>query len=71
MLAKLTWLKFKIMNMFVEKPKSFGWSVEDMNNIRRWAQCQPHPYSNTLSLWEFLDEGDSVWTLSKAQRYIK
>lgn len=59
------------MSAHIEKPNSFGWSVEEIENLKEWALTQPHPHTSDLSLWEFLDEGDSVLTLNKAQKHIK
>jgi len=64
------WFRFNVLSRFVSKPTSFTWSVTDLNQIRNWAMCQPHPRSNDLTLWDELNNFDSVWTLKKAEAWI-
>jgi hypothetical protein len=65
------WIRFNILRRFVPNPTSFSWTVTDFEALRRWAQCQPHPHSTSMSLWEAIEERDSVWALSKGRALFK
>jgi hypothetical protein len=67
----LLWFRFNVLSRFVAVPTSFTWSVADFNQIRNWSLCQPHPRSETLTLWDELNDLDSAWTLKKAELWIK
>lgn len=67
----LLWLKFNLVGPFIQKPTSFTWTTEDMNSIKRWSSCQPHPFSKTRTLWDFIYDSDSAWTLKKAETLLK
>lgn len=65
------WFKFNVISRFISRPKSFTWSTTDMQAIRRWSSHQPHPFSKTSTLWDFIQDSDSAWTLKKAENLIK
>ena len=65
------WFRFNVLSRFVQKPTSFAWNVEDMEAVRRWSSCQPHPFSKKSTLWDFIYDPDSAWILKKAENILK
>jgi hypothetical protein len=63
------WVKFNILSIFVVHPTTFSWTRKDFEALKKWASYQRHPHSNTLSLWDLIRDNDSVWTMSKGQKF--
>ena len=58
----------KLLNFLFPSPKGeFPATPKGFREAQKWAQSQPHSYSENLSLWEELYENhmDGYWTLAK------
>jgi hypothetical protein len=71
MIKKLElWFRFNVIRHFISIPQSFEWRVEDIQQIRLWAGNNPHPFSKSLTLWDYFEDSDTCWTLRNAEKWI-
>ena len=64
------WIRFNVLSRMIPHPTSFSWTINDFNALRRWARCQKHPLSDKLTLWDMIEDRDSVWALHTAEKYL-
>jgi len=65
------WIKFNILSIFVVHPTTFSWTRKDFESLKRWASYQRHPHSRSLSLWDLIEDRDSVWAMSNAEKLLQ
>lgn len=55
-------LFYKFLSYFTTKKGEFPYTTKGFDAAKTWAQSQPHPYSENLSLWESIyTTADDGW----------
>ncbi len=70
-LFKLLLIKIRKLNSPI-LTNPVGWSVQDFNNAKRWAQSRPHPNYEYKSIWEvvYSPRYDTTEVLHEINKFI-
>lgn len=66
-------LFYKLISFFTTKKGEFPYTPKGFDAAKNWAQTQPHPYSENLSLWEsiYSTADDGWYTLQRINKHKK